>query len=201
MARGKSDDRQPPRRPRRAGVASKDHAHELAAGEITAKLAQIAESGRPGPTPPPPNAEELRDGALVLKLEGAEVTDSGLLATSSRPKTVGVFALTAFPHPEAPGQIVLRLDGWHGHIELSLPRDRAELLAARVDAAVAASTRGRIRGAHTPLEPPAVRVAHGNPQSRSSRRKHMKAGGVKAIDSALDALAGDHPEGVAEPEG
>lgn len=67
---------------------------------------------------------------------GSEAHDRGLLGTSSRANPAQVVTLDAYPHPEKPECILIRLDGWDGHLTVTLTRDRAALLASRLEQAV-----------------------------------------------------------------
>lgn len=194
MGRNPSRGRKPLRRPRRAGVGSQDHAQGLAAEEITARLQQIAGSDHPAPVRPAPNANELRDGVFQLDLTGSEVTDTRLLTRTSKPVSVEVFSVKTYAHPEDPGSVVLRLDGWEGHLVIRLPRDRAVVLNARLAQAIeqgeARSSRGGSPAPPLPLPrpqgPPRVRTDKW--PTRTSHRRRLGVRDPRAIDSALDQI-------------
>lgn len=67
---------------------------------------------------------------------GAEVIDAGLLYKGAKPISEHVVTVDAYPNPERPGGIVVRLDGWEGFLLVNLTRDRALLLAERLSGAV-----------------------------------------------------------------
>lgn len=67
---------------------------------------------------------------------GAEVVDVGLLSKGSKPISQHVVTIDAYPNPEKPEGIVVRLDGWDGFALVNLTRDRALMLAERLSAAV-----------------------------------------------------------------
>jgi hypothetical protein len=68
---------------------------------------------------------------------GAEVVDMGLLRrVASPPTSAHVVTIDAHPNPDRPESLVVRLDGWDGFLILNLTRDRAMLLASRLNAAV-----------------------------------------------------------------
>ena len=67
---------------------------------------------------------------------GAEVIDAGLLCQGAKPISAHVVTVDAYPNPENPGGIVVRLDGWEGFLLVNLTRDRAVLLAERLSGAV-----------------------------------------------------------------
>lgn len=193
MSQRKARGKGPLRREPRAGAASRDHARDVAATEIVAKLQQIAGSGAPGAARHVPNADDLRDGVFRLELNGSELTDSGLVARSRKPVVVEVFSIRTFPHPDDSTRVVLRVDGWDGHLELALPRDRAEVLAAGIAQAIdAAKIRERDRSQPAPaLTPPRIRTEKW--RSRTSHRKRVDVRDPRAIDSALDGLDDEGP--------
>ena len=59
-----------------------------------------------------------------------------MLGPASRAASAQVVTLDAYPHPEKPDCILIRLDGWDGHMTLTLTRDRAALLSSRLVQAV-----------------------------------------------------------------
>lgn len=67
---------------------------------------------------------------------GAEVIDAQLLYRSAKPTSAHVVTVDAYPNPDRPEGIVLRLDGWEGFLQVNLTRDRAMLLANKLAAAV-----------------------------------------------------------------
>ena len=67
---------------------------------------------------------------------GAEVIDSNLIVKSSRATSAQVVTIDAYPHPDRPDSVIVRLDGWDGFLLLTLTRDRATLLSNRLVQAV-----------------------------------------------------------------
>ena len=112
-----------------------DAASLPAASEIAIKMQQIADQISHFPTELAKAVSEEMPHP-VSRATGAEVVDAHLLYRSSKPTSAHVVTIDAYPNPDRPESIVVRLDGWEGFLLVNLTRDRATLLANRLAAAV-----------------------------------------------------------------
>lgn len=110
-----------------------------AASEIAVKMQQIAHQidHLPAELAKAVNDEPPHPGS---RSTGAEVVDVNLLHRSLKPSSAHVVTVDAYPDPERPESLVVRLDGWEGFLLVKLTRDRATLLANRLAAAVEKSS-------------------------------------------------------------
>lgn len=186
------------KRPRDHGPSSppsRDEVQALAASEVTARLQQIADSRRPRRSGDPRPAGRGESAPLAADIRGVRVTDHGLIGRGRPTTRAELISVTTNPDPERPDSVVMRLDGWEGHLVLVLPRDRAALLAKKLEQAVEMS---RDWTARDPGAPPAIgpvvdssrpptspmgRRSHGPPRGRGAR------GFQEATDRVLDDLA------------
>jgi hypothetical protein len=198
MAKFKPPGDAPSARASRRTPLTPDEARGVVASEITARLQQIAEVQAP-PGAAGQAARAARPNPFGPKRRGAEVADRNLLsgegaASNSKAR---VIAINAFPHPEEAHCVVLQLDGWDGHLQLTIPRDRAVMLVARLQRAIDASA-----GAHDPISrppDPPVEVAaeahraRGGPKAKSggrpkpSDRRRRRDRADQTLGEALDA--------------
>jgi hypothetical protein len=138
----------PSRRPGNPGSAkSARHSRQdaettpAAASEIGSKMHQIALQIDQIPTElARAVSEEDASHRPRSRATGAEVVDAGLLYRGSKAASEHVVTIDAYPNPEKPEGIVVRLDGWDGFLLVNLTRDRAQLLAEKLSAAVEKST-------------------------------------------------------------
>src|SRR5450755_850073 len=114
---------------------SSDEAHARAAEDITARLAQIARSGSS------PQGSAARDPSrepesAAIELRGAQVVDCSLVSPEVEISSADVISINAYPDRERPESVVIRIDGWEGHLCMILPRDRAALLIKKLENAI-----------------------------------------------------------------
>lgn len=179
----------------RSDPPSPEEVHSRAASEVTARLRQISESRRPrraGEARSEP-AGEPAPGAADIR--GVRVTDHGLIVRDRPSSGAELLSVTTNPDPERPDCVVVRLDGWEGHLLLVLPRDRAVLLARKLEQAAelsrdwtarspaAAPAIGPVVDSSRPTNAPMGRRTHGLPRGRAAR------GAQRATDQVLDDLA------------
>ena len=165
MAKSRPADKGPSRRAERKAPVSADEVRGAVASEITARLRQIAEVQAPpgGVT----SARAAQPNPFGPKRRGAEVADKNLLSGGRPSSKARVIAINAFPHPEEVDRVVLQLDGWDGHLQLTIPRDRAVMLVARLQRAIDESA-GAHHPIHRPPDPP-VEVAADAHRARGAR--------------------------------
>jgi hypothetical protein len=198
MAKSRPGGDPPSARAGRKTALSPDEARGLIASEITARLQQIAEVQAP-PGGSGQTARASRPNPFGPKRRGAEVADKNLLSgkgAASNPKA-RVIAINAFPHPEEAHCVVLQLDGWDGHLQLTIPRDRAAMLVARLQRAIDDSAGARDPIARPPDPPVEVAAeasrARGAPPAKSGRRpkpsdrRRRRDRADKTLGDALDA--------------
>jgi hypothetical protein len=125
----------PPGKPR-AGERSEEDLRALAASHVAASFANLAAFAEDPPKEVARNSSPNQPDSRHPRLTGTEVEDRRLLTASPKPLAAPVVTIDAYPHPAEPEKIVVRLDGWEGHLELRLSRDRAALLAARLREAI-----------------------------------------------------------------
>ena len=198
MAKFKPSGGPPNSRAGRKAALSPDEARGLVTSEITARLQQIAEVQAP-PDASGQTARAARANPFGPKRRGAEVADKNLLSgegAGSNPKA-RVIAINAFPHPEEAHCVVLQLDGWDGHLQLTIPRDRAVMLVARLQRAIDDSAGARDPISRPPDPPVEVAAeagqvrggrpakAGGRPKPSDRRRRRDRVD--KALGDALDA--------------
>lgn len=136
MAKFKPAGKAPSRRASRKTALSPDEARGLIATEITARLQQIAEVHSPSGSATSAASRAAKPNPFGPRRTGAEVADANLLSGNRPPSKARVIAINAFPHPEEEDCIILQLDGWEGHLQLTIPRDRAVMLMARLQRAI-----------------------------------------------------------------
>ncbi len=130
-----------PRNARSKGGSSPAPKHQHSAGsEITAKVRHLSEFIDRVPPELVKDISSAQVGTSAIRTRGSEVIDFHLFSRSGRPVAAQVVTIDAYPHREHPGLIVVRLEGWDGHLELTLTRHRALLLARRLMQAVEASS-------------------------------------------------------------
>lgn len=126
----------PPARPVRRASEGTEPRSIPAPSEISQKMQQLSEQIHQL-SPEMANAIREDDARWTgPHATGAEVIDSNLLAKGSRPASAQVVTIDAYPHPDRPDSVIVRLDGWDGFLLLTLTRDRATLLANRLGQAV-----------------------------------------------------------------
>jgi hypothetical protein len=190
----------PSRRQKSKAVVLPDEARELAASEVTEKLEQInvsqARTLRQSPESGVAGPPEARPGPL-----GAAIVDCRLFSHSADAVSAEVISVTASPDSEASDRVVIRIDGWEGHLRLTLPRDRAALLVKKLEHALDAC-RSRIpRAARPPAETspdlPTVVLPEINKirEKQHSRRAHRRMSEKQkaATDQVLDELTNSGP--------
>ncbi len=128
---GRVDDRRDrPDRP------SADPSKLPAGSEISVKMQQIADQIDHLPIELANAVSGEDHHRTESRSTGAELVDVGLLHHGARPASAHVVTIDAYPNPDRPESLVVRLDGWDGFLLLTLTRDRAMLLANRLNAAV-----------------------------------------------------------------
>ncbi len=196
MSKPRSRRRPPSQRKKSEPILLPDEARVVAASEVTAKLEQIGIARAGGPVA---GAENTRANETVLGLEStaAALVDCCLLARTGEPATAEVISVSASPHPEKAGSVVLRIDGWEGHLLLILPRDRAALLAKKLEQAIDACRMHSPRtvAGPAPESGPSVAIT----PITAARAKHryrranrgVAADEAAATDRVLDQLLND----------
>jgi hypothetical protein len=180
--------------------ATSDEAHARATEDIAARLAQIASSRQIPNSFSRGTLHEVAD-SLAIELRGAQVVDSKLVSPRSDFTGVEVISINAYPDRDQPESVVIRIDGWDGHLSVVLPRDRAALLIKKLEHAIDASrARTSRHAAKAPVAPakPEVVVDSSPPGGEAARhgRRRIKRGQVlkrhrTAIDDALDSFGDD----------
>jgi hypothetical protein len=195
MAKFKPVGKAPSRRASRKTALSPDEARGLVATEITARLQQIAEVHTPSGSAA---SRAARPNPFGPKRTGAEVADANLLSGNRPPSKARVIAINAFPHPEEEDCIILQLDGWEGHLQLTIPRDRAVMLMARLQRAIEDSGGPRDPAPRRDAPPVDLGRARAVRPNRADRRRlraseapiELPEGNLSPIDDgALTALA------------
>ncbi len=126
-----------------------DEAMKRATEEISAKLDQIA-SSRVADRPAMPAARSgLAADSPGISPQKAQVTDCKLISKAGGQGVAEVISINARPHAEKPGCIEIRIDGWEGHLLLSLPSDRAALLVRKIEQSLDVLKGSTARGAES----------------------------------------------------
>ena len=197
MGRSKPKDRPPKRRPSagRLEQASAEAVLARAASDVTARLEQIARNSQPRVIA---GRRRPENDATVVGLEeqGVSLIDQGLIAPGRTTRS-DLIAVAAQPDPDRPDRVILRFDGWEGHVEVVVPRDRAALLVRKLEQAVEMSREwtsgaGLKPGDVTVIVTPPVRPPAGRRSHRIGRGPAPKQV-LEATDDVLDGLGGDHP--------
>lgn len=207
MAKSKPRRRNPGRRPRCEPGVSPDQVHAEAAAEITAKFEQIARSREQDHLGPATNRGN-EAVSLGIELRGAHVADYDLVSRTGTGTLTELIAIHASVHPEKPDCVVIRVDGWNGHLLLILPRDRAGLLVKKLEQAIESSHARTARKCPPSPEKGVDVIVDVNKRpagsrkyrlARSKRRDRVIKGVLEATDQALDGLVGNEAE-EDEPE-
>lgn len=177
-----------------------DHVHAEAAADVTATLQQISRAREQDQL----QADRRKPNvpvALGVNLRGTSVVNHGLVSGSDSPDATEVIAVHAAVHPEQPDCLAIRVDGWNGHLVLILPRDRAVLLAKKLEQAIEHSRSMTVRRS-SPVPEPTDLIVDLN-QNPVRGAKHMplpsKRGGRQiqdlqgATDRALERLVQIEP--------
>jgi hypothetical protein len=185
------------RRPPEPPVTS-DEAHLRATQDITERLAKIAQS-RQAPNSSSRGTHHDEPESFAIELRGAQVIDCKLISPRSDFTGAEVISINAYSDRERSESVVIRIDGWDGHLCVVLPRDRAALLIKKLEHAVDTSRDPKsLRPGTSPVSPqePGVIVDSSRPEGKPPRHagRRMKRGRAlkghqAATDQVLDELA------------
>ncbi len=188
------------RSPKPVVLRDEAEARELAASEVTEKLEQIGVS-RARSVRQSNESEATKPAEARAQAAGAAVVDCRLFSQSADPVSAEVISVTASPDPEAGNRVVIRIDGWEGHLRLTLPRDRAALLVKKLEHALDACRSRLPRTARLPAEgtpelPTVVLPSiNGAREKQHGRRAHRRMSEKQkaATDQVLDELTNRGP--------
>jgi hypothetical protein len=193
MSKSRSRRKPPSQRKKSEPILLPDEARDVAASEVTARLEQIGIAGAGGSAPASGTAG-AHETALALESTGAAIVDCCLLARTGEPVTADVISVSASPHPEKAGSVVLRIDGWEGHLLFILPRDRAALLVKKLEQAIDACRLRPPRARAGPAPDSAMTVeitpitaARATDRQRRGNRR-MTATEATATDRVIDQM-------------